>query len=85
MEERKEGTRERRPTEVFQFDTNHTLFAAKTKKCEDKKIEKERKVEKKKRYRMKKIEEKNGEEVARLQALVKKQARKIKALEASKK
>ena len=43
--------------------------------------EKERKKEKKKRYRRRKIEEKNGEEVARLQALVKIQARKIKALE----
>ena len=81
LEERREGKRERVPTKVFQFDSGHTLFAAKTKRCEEKKNEKERKIEKKKRHRMRKIEEKNGAEVARLQALVKKQARKIKALE----
>ena len=81
LEERREGKRERRPTKVFQFDDGHTLFAAKTRKCEEKKSKKEQKVEKKKRYRKRKIEERNGKEVARLQALVKIQAKKIKALE----
>ena len=81
MKEKRQGRRDRRPTDSFKFDSNHTLFAAKTRKCEEKKKEKEMAQERKKRYKRRKEEEKNGEEIVRLRALVKKQGKKIKALE----
>ena len=81
MEERREGTRKRRPTKVFKFEPGHTLFASLTRKSEENIKKKKSNAEGQKRFRTKQIDQKNGAEVARLKALVKKQERKIKYLE----
>ena len=79
--EKREGKRNRQATNVFKFESNHTLFSAKTKKCEEKKIAKEKNNKKMEVHRAKKKMDKHLSEISRLKTLVKEQAKKIKSLQ----
>ena len=59
MEERREGTRKRRPTKVFKFEPGHTLFASLTRKSEENIKKKKSNAEGQKRFRTKQIDQKN--------------------------
>ena len=79
--ERKKGKRNRQAKpNVFKFDSNHTLFSAKTIKFRENKIVKEKSNKKMGVHRAEKKMYKNLSKISRLRTLVKKQARKMKSL-----